>query len=158
MAAASAHAAPFDRALADRRCDAARLLTETILMRRPEVDSSTLRAVSAAGVRIAVDDFGTGNSSLSYLKHFPIDTLKIDQDLVREVTTNGNDAAIVSAIIAMGKSLQHRVVAQGVETLEQLDFLRAKGCAEGQGFFFSRPLSSRAFARQLAVDRSLLGA
>lgn len=146
--------------LRETRLDPGRLeleLTETLLMRRPETNSSTLQGLSAAGVRLAVDDFGTGYSSLSYLKHFPIDTLKIDQSFARDVTTNGNDAAIVSAIIAMGNSLQHRVVAEGVETREQVDFLRTKGCSEAQGYYFSRPVSSSDLAGQLAGGGRLRG-
>jgi EAL domain-containing protein (putative c-di-GMP-specific phosphodiesterase class I) len=155
------YAAQVQAVLRETGLDPGRLeleLTETLLMRRPEANSGTLRDLSATGVRLAVDDFGTGYSSLSYLKHFPIDTLKIDQSFVRDVTTNGNDAAIVSAIIAMGNSLQHRVVAEGVETCEQLDFLKAKGCAEAQGYYFSRPVSSDELARQLTDGGRLPGA
>jgi diguanylate cyclase (GGDEF)-like protein/PAS domain S-box-containing protein len=132
-------------------------LTETLLMRRPEVNSATLRALSATGVKLAVDDFGTGYSSLSYLKNFPIDTLKIDQSFVRDVDTNDNDAAIVNAIVAMGRSLQQRVVAEGVETRAQFELLRSKGCAEAQGYYFSRPVSAHALAALLADGGQLCG-
>ena len=127
-------------------------LTESSLMRRPEASTMTLVALSEAGVRLAVDDFGTGYSSLSYLKHFPIDTLKIDQSFVRDVVSNGGDAAIVCAILAMGGSLRQRVVAEGVETREQYDFLIAHGCAEAQGFYFSEPVAATALAELLARD------
>ena len=127
-------------------------LTESSLMRRPEASTMTLVALSAAGVRLAVDDFGTGYSSLSYLKHFPIDTLKIDQSFVRDVGSNADDAAIVRAILAMGGSLRQRVVAEGVETREQYDFLVAHGCAEAQGFYFSEPVVATALAALLGRD------
>jgi len=127
-------------------------LTESSLMRRPEASTMTLLSLSAAGVRLAVDDFGTGYSSLSYLKHFPIDTLKIDQSFVRDVGSNENDAAIVCAILAMGGSLRQRVVAEGVETREQYDFLVAHGCAEAQGYYFSPPVPAPALSALLALD------
>ena len=92
------------------------------------------------GLHISVDDFGTGYSSLSYLKRFPLDTLKIDQSFIREVTTDPDNAAITTAIIAMAHSLKLRVVAEGVETEEQLAFLREQGCQAMQGFLYSRPL------------------
>ena len=95
---------------------------------------------------MAVDDFGTGYSSLSYLRKFNVDVLKIDQSFVREISTRGDDAIIVTAVIAMARSLRLRVVAEGVETREELDFLRANHCDEAQGFYFSRPLSATGFA------------
>jgi len=96
-----------------------------------------LRALKDTGAQLALDDFGTGFSSLSCLKHFPIDALKIDQSFVRDLATDPDDASIVSAVIAIGKTLQKRVVAEGVETREQLAFLRENNCPAGQGFFFS---------------------
>ncbi len=96
-------------------------------------------------MRIALDDFGTGYSSLSHLKRFPIDTLKIDQSFVHNLATDADNASIVSAVIGMGKGLQIRVVAEGVETPEQLAFLRKQGCPEGQGYYFSRPVSAGEF-------------
>jgi EAL domain-containing protein (putative c-di-GMP-specific phosphodiesterase class I) len=101
-------------------------------------------------VRVAVDDFGTGYSSLSYLRKFPIDALKIDQSFVREVTTIADDSTIVSAIISMGRSLNLRVIAEGVETLGELEFLQAHQCDEAQGYYFSRPVPPEQFAKLLA--------
>ena len=124
-------------------------LTETVLMRNIESTSAVLQALNAMGVRLAVDDFGTGYSSLSYLSRFPIDTLKIDQSFVRDVTTDANDATIVSAVIAMGQSLKQRVVAEGVETSEQLAFLQSHRCDEGQGYYFSQPVPANAFTTLL---------
>jgi EAL domain-containing protein (putative c-di-GMP-specific phosphodiesterase class I) len=104
----------------------------------------------ALGLRIAVDDFGTGYSSLSYLMHFPIDALKVDQSFVHEISEEGDSSPIITAVIAMGRSLKQRVIAEGVETGEQLAFLRAHHCEEGQGFHFSRPLPASQFAALLA--------
>ena len=99
-----------------------------------------LLGLSGMGVHLAIDDFGIGYSSLSHLKRFPIDTLKIDQTFVRDVVTSSDDAAITRAMIAMGQSLNLRIVAEGVETAEQLAFLSQERCTEFQGFFFGRPL------------------
>ena len=124
-------------------------LTETFLMRDSNSTAAVLQSLSDLGVRIALDDFGTGYSSLSHLKRFPIDTLKIDQSFVRNLAADADDASIVSAVIGMGKGLQIRVVAEGVETREQLAFLRRQGCPEGQGYYFSRPGSVREFSQLL---------
>ena len=108
-----------------------------------------LLALKDMGVQLALDDFGTGFSSLSYLKRFPIDTLKIDQSFVRDVTTDADDASIVSAVISMGKSLHMRVVAEGVETRAQLEFLRQHSCPFGQGYYFSRPVVAGEFLQMM---------
>jgi diguanylate cyclase (GGDEF)-like protein/PAS domain S-box-containing protein len=115
-------------------------LTETFLMQDTKSTAVVLEALKGMGVQLALDDFGTGYSSLSYMRHFPIDTLKIDQSFVRNLATDADDASIVSAVINMGSSLHMRVVAEGVETREQLTMLRERHCPEGQGFYFSYPL------------------
>jgi diguanylate cyclase (GGDEF)-like protein/PAS domain S-box-containing protein len=124
-------------------------LTETFLWQDSKSTLAVLQALKAMGVQLALDDFGTGYSSLSYLRRFPIDTLKIDQSFVRDITTDAGDAGIVSAVISMGKSLHMRVVAEGVETREQLAFLREQRCPEGQGYHFSRPVVAGEFTRLL---------
>jgi EAL domain-containing protein (putative c-di-GMP-specific phosphodiesterase class I) len=126
-------------------------LTESILMHDAESSVAVLEALKAMGVQLSIDDFGTGYSSLSYLKRFPIDTLKIDQSFVRGIAIDANDATIVSAMIGMGKNLKQRVIAEGMETQEQLAFLRTLQCAEGQGFLFSHPLPAEDFARLLVT-------
>jgi EAL domain-containing protein (putative c-di-GMP-specific phosphodiesterase class I) len=125
-------------------------VTESALIDDPEKASVTLSRLKDMGLAISIDDFGTGYSSLSYLKRFPIDCLKIDRTFVRDIATDPDDAAIVTAIITMAQSLKLDVVAEGVENQEQLDFLRARGCAAAQGFFFSRPLSAEAIGPMLA--------
>ena len=114
--------------------------------------TSTLKvllALKEMGLRIALDDFGTGYSSLSYLKRFPIDTVKIDRSFVRDLTTDADDASIVGAVISMGKRLHMQVVAEGVETSEQLAFLQEQSCPEGQGYHFSRPMVAAEFSKIL---------
>ena len=131
------------RVLEETRIDPSCLeleLTESILMQNISTAVDTLNVLSSKGIRISIDDFGTGYSSLSYIKRLPIDVVKIDKTFVRDVTVDQDDAAIVSAIIAMAHSLRLEVVAEGVETQEQLDFLRAEGCDAMQGYFFSKPL------------------
>ncbi|HVS30188.1 MAG TPA: EAL domain-containing protein [Thermoanaerobaculia bacterium] len=119
-------------------------ITESNAMQNAENTMYTLRELKALGIRISMDDFGTGYSSLNYLKRFPIDTLKLDQIFVRDVTTDPTDAAIVSAVISMAHSLNLKVVAEGVETEEQLDFLRRQHCDVIQGYLFSPPLPANA--------------
>ena len=131
-------------------------LTESILMHDVETSMTTLDAIKKMGVNLAIDDFGTGYSSLSYLKRFPIDTLKIDQSFVRDIATDVDDATIVSAVIGMGRNLNHRVIAEGVETLEQYTFLNTRQCPEGQGFLFGKPMVAEEFAQLLAVGRVVL--
>ncbi len=121
-------------------------LTETVLMENAEFSTSVLQALKAMHVQLAVDDFGTGYSSFSYLRQFPIDVLKIDQSFVKQIMSNSTDSTIVGAIIGMGKGLGHLVLAEGVETREQRDYLIGQACAEGQGYLFSRPLVAAAFA------------
>jgi EAL domain-containing protein (putative c-di-GMP-specific phosphodiesterase class I) len=124
-------------------------VTESALMRHPELTASVLKILREEGVRVAVDNFGTGYSNLSYLRQFPIDALKIDQSLTGRIAAKPNDAGIVSAIIAMGQNLNLRVIAEGVETAEDLAFLKAQDCDEAQGFYFSRPVPPAEFARLL---------
>jgi diguanylate cyclase (GGDEF)-like protein len=124
-------------------------LTESVLMKRVEFTASILQALRKRGVLVAVDDFGTGYSSLSYLRKFPVDALKIDQSFVRQISTAGDDTAIVKAIIGMARSLKLRVIAEGVETLEEVAFLRAYRCDEAQGYYFSRPVPAQQFAMLL---------
>ncbi len=118
-------------------------LTETALMSNTERTIDVLTRLKALGIKVAIDDFGTGYSSLAYLQRFPIDKLKIDIAFVRDITTNPNDAAIATAIISMAHSLKMRVIAEGVETRAQLEYLRRGRCDEIQGYFFSRPVAPR---------------
>jgi len=128
-------------------------LTETVLMQHAESSACALGQLKAIGVRLAVDDFGTGYSSLSYLTRFPIDALKLDQSFVRDISST-DDAIVVRAVISMGKSLKHTIIAEGVETPEQLAFLQAHGCDEGQGYYFSRPVGAQQFAKLLETGIS----
>ena len=115
-------------------------LTESVLMQDAESTVRTLGALKAMGVTLAIDDFGTGYSSFTYLRRFPVDALKLDQSFVQAITEDPGDATIVSAMINIGKSLNQRVIAEGVETRGQLKFLRSHGCGEGQGYYFSHPV------------------
>jgi diguanylate cyclase (GGDEF)-like protein/PAS domain S-box-containing protein len=124
-------------------------LTEGLAMHGAEKYVHMLGQIKALGVQIAVDDFGTGYSSLSYLKRFPVDQLKVDRSFVTDLATDPDDAVIVQAIIALGHKLNLRVVAEGVETTEQLEFLRASGCDEMQGYLFGRPMLAADFAALL---------
>jgi diguanylate cyclase (GGDEF)-like protein/PAS domain S-box-containing protein len=131
-------------------------LTESVLMKRAESTESILKTLRARGVQVSVDDFGTGYSSLSYLQKFPIDALKIDQSFVRQITTAPDETSIVTAVISMAHSLKLRVVAEGVETPDELAFLQAHQCDEAQGYYFSRPVTAQQFAKLLEVGISEL--
>ncbi|MBI5363203.1 MAG: EAL domain-containing protein, partial [Planctomycetes bacterium] len=147
--------------LAESRLDAQWLeleITESVLVEGIDVVLQRLGQLKQLGVRLSIDDFGTGYSSLSYLKRFPIDTLKIDQAFVRDLTTDKYDAAITTSIVLMGQSLKLHVVAEGVETRGQLEFLRMLRCDEAQGFYFSKALPPAEFAALLrrGIDPQLL--
>jgi diguanylate cyclase len=129
-------------------------LTETVLVNRQKEGVDTLHALRAMGLHLSVDDFGTGYSSFSYLKHFPLDTLKIDRAFIREITSDPDDAAISTAIIALGHALGLTVTAEGVETEAQVKLLRQQGCDEMQGYFFSRPVRPELLADLLAAKRN----
>ena len=115
----------------------------------------TLRDLKALGLQLSIDDFGTGYSSLSYLKRFPIDVLKIDQSFVHDITLDPDDAAIVASIIALAHNLKLHVIAEGVESHEQLTYLKRHGCDEMQGFYFSKPVAADAFEQMLHQHKCL---
>jgi diguanylate cyclase (GGDEF)-like protein len=158
VSAAEFHAKDFlpdiRAALAESGLEANHLVievTESGLMQAAESTIAILSAIREMGIRIAVDDFGTGYSSLSYLHRFPVDILKIDQSFVRDVEVDGEEAVLVSAIIEMGKSLKLQVVAEGIETSQQVSFLKSHDCVEGQGYFYSRPLAAKDYAALVAA-------
>jgi diguanylate cyclase (GGDEF)-like protein len=126
-------------------------LTESVLMQDAGFTNSLLHALADLGVRLAIDDFGTGYSSMSYLRQFPIGTLKIDQSFVKQMVSSTEDASIVSAMIGLGKNLKLRVIAEGVETPEQYAFLLAQHCDEGQGYYFGRPMIAEVFSGLLQM-------
>ncbi len=128
-------------------------LTESILMQNTEKTLATMNELHRLGVAFSMDDFGTGYSSLAYLRRFPIDTLKIDQSFVRDIPDNSNDAAIAQAIIALAHSLGIRVIAEGVETVEQFEFMRAHRCDAMQGYYFSRPVTASQMTDRLIQDQ-----
>ena len=132
-------------------------LTESALMKRVEITASILSTLRGKGVRVAIDDFGTGYSSLSYLRKFPLDALKIDQSFVQQITTIPDETTIVRAIISMGRSLNLRVIAEGVETPDQLEFLKAHQCEEAQGYYFSPAVLPQQFAKLLEAGFWELG-
>ncbi|AKU12144.1 response regulator receiver modulated diguanylate cyclase/phosphodiesterase with PAS/PAC sensor(s) [Azoarcus sp. CIB] len=131
-------------------------LTESIIMDDADSSAAALCALRNMGVQLAIDDFGTGYSSLSYLKRLPFNTLKIDQSFVRDIATNADGATIVAAVIGMGKNLNQRVIAEGVETHAQLAFLRTQRCEVGQGYQFSHPLPAEAFELLLVSGNHVL--
>ncbi|MDP2368733.1 putative bifunctional diguanylate cyclase/phosphodiesterase [Rhodoferax sp.] len=124
-------------------------VTETFMMENPTQIRKILDAVRELGVTTAIDDFGTGYSSLAYLKALPINTLKIDRAFIRDLPGNTSDVAIVRAILALGHSLGFGVIAEGIETPEQRDFLQAQGCRQGQGFWFAKPMPAAEFTAWL---------
>jgi len=129
-------------------------LTETAFMQDSQPTIAVLRALKDMGIQITLDDFGTGYSSLSYLKRFPIDSLKIDKSFVHGLCTNSDDSNLVSAVINLGRSFHLRVIAEGVETRDQFLALQAQDCAEGQGYYFQRPIAAEEFAKLLGADLS----
>jgi diguanylate cyclase (GGDEF)-like protein/PAS domain S-box-containing protein len=126
-------------------------ITETLLMENPEASRRLLEPLKASGVRVVLDDFGTGYSSLAYLRHFPLDAVKIDRSFIRDIADDPEDATIVKAVIALAHELRLGVTAEGVETQEQLDFLLAHGCDNAQGFFFARPEPAAELVRRLGA-------
>jgi EAL domain-containing protein (putative c-di-GMP-specific phosphodiesterase class I) len=140
--------AQVTRALDQSGLDPSRLeleITESTAMTQPERTARILAAVDQLGIGIAIDDFGTGYSSLAYLKRFPVDVLKIDRSFVRDLPDDPDDSAITRAVIALARSLKLRVVAEGVETVRQLDFLTAHGCDIAQGYYVAAPLAANDF-------------
>jgi EAL domain-containing protein (putative c-di-GMP-specific phosphodiesterase class I) len=116
-------------------------------MRHAEPTAHPLGQLKAIGVRLAIDDFGTGYSSLSYLTRFPIDTLKLDQSFLNDIIADSDRAIIVEAVVSLGRRLKKKVIAEGVETPEQLRFIQDLGCDEGQGYYFSPPVGAQQFAK-----------
>ncbi|MNW58900.1 Phytochrome-like protein cph2 [compost metagenome] len=119
-----------------------------------ETAFNQLKGLKRLGVHISIDDFGTGYSSLYYLKSLPIDRLKIDQAFVKEVMMDNNDAAIVSTITTMAKHLKLKVTAEGVESKDQLEFLKLQNCHEGQGYLFSKPVPAKVFESEFLAQRA----
>ncbi|MCF8099467.1 MAG: EAL domain-containing protein, partial [Desulfarculaceae bacterium] len=130
-------------------------VTESMVMSSVDDAIVTLGELSDLGLRLSMDDFGKGYSNLYYLKHFPMDTLKIDRSFVRDVATQRDDASIVDTIINMSRSLGLKVIAEGVEDTDQLRFLRERSCDQMQGFLFSRPLPSDQISNMLASGTRL---
>jgi diguanylate cyclase (GGDEF)-like protein len=124
-------------------------VTESFLMADVQRSVKTLEELRKLEISLALDDFGTGYSSLNYLKRFPVNMLKIDRSFVQDVTSNPDSAAVTDAIVALAKSLRLKITAEGIETKEQLDYLQKRGCEEGQGFYFSRPIPADAIAEML---------
>jgi EAL domain-containing protein (putative c-di-GMP-specific phosphodiesterase class I) len=144
----------LDRLLADAGVDPALLeqeITESAAMRDPEHTAYLLRQLRERGINVAIDDFGTGYSSLAYLKRFAIDRIKIDRGFVIDIETDPNDAAIVTATIGMGHAMGLTVLAEGVETAAQRNFLRLHQCDEAQGFLYARPMPAAQFRKYVAT-------
>jgi EAL domain-containing protein (putative c-di-GMP-specific phosphodiesterase class I) len=155
---ASELGATIARILAEEEIDHRLLeleITESSIVNNTEEAARTLEFLNSLGVRLTIDDFGTGYSSLSYLKRFPLDALKIDSSFVRDITTDADDAAITRAIITMAHSLELAVVAEGVETEQQLEFLHANGCDQIQGYYFSGALIAAECTALLESGRQL---
>jgi EAL domain-containing protein (putative c-di-GMP-specific phosphodiesterase class I) len=127
-------------------------LTEGVLFSNSGKALAVLQELAGMGLPLSIDDFGAGYSSLSYLQDLPVCKLKIDRSFMRAMTVNPRDAAITAAVISMGHSLNLKVLAEGVETEEQMSFLRAHGCDEIQGFYFSQPLEADAFAEKVRTS------
>jgi diguanylate cyclase (GGDEF)-like protein len=125
-------------------------LTESVLVKHAASTARILQTLRERGIRVAIDDFGTGYSSLSYLRKFPVDAVKIDQSFIRQISTAGEDTTIIKAVIGMARGLRLRVIAEGVETPEELAFLRAYRCEEAQGYYFSPPVPPQLFAALLS--------
>jgi EAL domain-containing protein (putative c-di-GMP-specific phosphodiesterase class I) len=130
-------------------------LTESVFMNDVNQAATLLHGLKALGVTLSIDDFGTGYSSLSYLRSFPIDVLKIDRSFVNDIATDADDEAIVVSIIALAHNLKLRVVAEGVESREQLEYLRRHGCDQIQGYYFSRPVAPLQFEQMLRENKHL---
>jgi EAL domain-containing protein (putative c-di-GMP-specific phosphodiesterase class I) len=124
-------------------------LTEGVAMNDPQDAIAVMDRLHALGIRMSIDDFGTGYSSLSYLKKFKVYKLKIDQSFVRDINTDPEDKAIVSAVISMARSLGLQTIAEGVETKEQISYLREQGCNEVQGYFYSKPVTAEQFEQYI---------
>jgi EAL domain-containing protein (putative c-di-GMP-specific phosphodiesterase class I) len=133
-------------------------ITESVVMSRGKCAVSALEQLKSLGVQLAIDDFGTGYSSLAYLKRFPIDTLKVDRSFIRDIPGDSGDRKITRAIIALAHSLRLKVVAEGVETAAQLNFLRVQRCDSVQGYLLHRPLPENEVAEVLRLNREKCGA
>lgn len=147
----------IDEVLESTGLDATELeleITESVIMEDVEETFTTFASLQERGIRLSIDDFGTGYSSLNYLKRFPISKFKIDRSFIEDITTDANDAAIASTIVALAKSLNVAVIAEGIETEEQLRLLEKMGCRQGQGYFFSKPLPADAMESFLLRDAS----
>jgi EAL domain-containing protein (putative c-di-GMP-specific phosphodiesterase class I) len=130
-------------------------LTESMMMNDTESAKKTLHNIKSLGIHLSIDDFGTGYSSLSYLKNLPVDTLKIDKTFTDDIILHSDEAPIVASIIALAKNLKLKVVAEGVETYEQVKYLSAHHCDEMQGYYFSKPAKAEAIEMLLRTEKTL---